>query len=94
MDGYKIIDFKNIPIDANDPPVIPGIYDSIDSSNKPLVISNITLTDGTNNVNIKPFFSGVVVKDTDDIITLTLGDLGSGDINKLLIADNDSVLLV
>ena len=41
MDGYKIIDFKGI--DPSDSGTIEGIFNAIDESKKPIVITNVTV---------------------------------------------------
>lgn len=42
MDGYKIIDFKNVVLDDNGV-TIDGIFDAIDTSTKPLIFTNVNL---------------------------------------------------
>ena len=68
--GYKIIDFKGI--DLTDGAEIPGIYDAIDKSNKPLVIANLN---GGGTI-LKPFFGGAVTKSLTEYlyIPLTIAD--------------------
>lgn len=42
--GYKIIDFSNAPFDGTQKPVaIPGIHESIESTNKRTVVSGLTI---------------------------------------------------
>ena len=52
MDGYKIIDFKGV--DLTDGAIIEGIYNAIDSANKPIVVIN--LNSGNSGI-LKPFYS-------------------------------------
>lgn len=80
MDGYKIIDFKGI--DLADSPTIPGIFNAIDESNKPLVFSNIVLS----GYSAKPFFVGNYGK-AEDSYRIPLADGYS-----IYVADDDSVI--
>lgn len=54
MDGYKNIDFKGV-----DPSVggkVPGIFNAIDESTKPICIYNIGATGAT----LKPYFAQAI----------------------------------
>lgn len=54
MDGYKIIDFKGVnPSDGGE---VPGIYNAIDESTKPICVYNIGATAAT----LKPYFAQAI----------------------------------
>lgn len=62
MDGYKIIDCKGI--DASSGDTVPGIFNAIAETTKPLVFCNIAMGDD----KIKPFFSGLYFLDDGDYV--------------------------
>lgn len=79
MDGYKIIDFKGIPVIADGTTVkIPGVFDAIDTANKPMVITNLVIS-GENDVLMKPFFTNIVIGDAENgymtVLTSMQGNL-------------------
>jgi len=53
MNGYKIIDFKGANLTEGS---VPGIYNAVRESNKPLVFSNYKV--GESNEIGEPFFVG------------------------------------
>lgn len=55
MDGYKIIDFKGIDVSSGEAS-IPGLFDAISESNKPMIVCNLNFG-GT---IAKPFTMGLV----------------------------------
>lgn len=92
MDGYKIIDFKNIPILSDGTTeTVPGVFEAIKTANKPMVISNLVLSSDSD-ILLKPFFTNVVFGDAETgyetIIT-------ASNANYILsVAPDDSVGLV
>lgn len=57
MNGYKVIDFKGEDVSAE--PTIAGIFNEIENSNKPLILTNM-VWDGT--ILVKPYFSNICTK--------------------------------
>lgn len=57
MDGYKIIDFGGVDVTAE--PTIDGIFNEIETSNKPLILTNMTVE---NVPVIKPYFASICTK--------------------------------
>lgn len=72
MDGYKILDFKNIPIETSGTyETVPGIFDAIHTANKPMVISNLVIK-GENDIYLKPFFTNIVFGNAETGYTTVL----------------------
>lgn len=61
--GYKIIDFKGLTLSTTDV-VIPGIYDAIESTTKPILASGIKIS--TTEYNDE--FVGVTISSDDFVI--------------------------
>lgn len=86
--GYKIIDLGGITLDENGEyqDTITGIYDAVDSSKKPIIISGIN--------GAKPSFMGSMIKAQtgDDTYTYT-GFLGMSSYGMLIfnVENNDTV---
>ena len=92
MDGYKILDFKNIPIEASGTyETVPGIFDAINTANKPMVITNLVIR-GDSDILLKPFFTNIVFGDAESgystILTTENGLL------SLLIEPEDHVSII
>lgn len=85
MDGYKIIDFKHANIVNDDPETVPGIYAAIDESNKPLLITNMVISD----VLLKPFYTNVVFK--RDTTTYSFGIITPDGLIYVTISSDDKV---
>lgn len=65
MDGYKIIDFKNIPILSDGTTeIVPGVFNAINTANKPMVIANLVIH-GDKDIHLKPFFTNIVFGDAE-----------------------------
>ena len=91
--GYKVIDFKGVSI-TTDGVAIDGIYNAIDTSDKPLVFSNFVLAD----VPFKPFFSNPVSVDTSGAVPvfyIPIEIFSEGVVNaSIYIDDSDTVALI
>lgn len=86
MDGYKIIDFKGIEI-KTDGVTVPGVYNAIDESNKPLIASNINLGGAI----MKPFAMGFIQLGTGEYSFAITSVNGVGNIS---ISEDDTVTLI
>lgn len=90
MDGYKIIDFKNIPITADSQEYeIPGVYDAIKTSNKPMVITNLVIS-GDSDIYLKPFFTNIMMEASGVYSTMLVTE---GAMLSLTIDDSDQVAI-
>ena len=92
MDGYKIIDFKNEPIEVGGSyVVIPGTFNAILTANKPMVITNLVIS-ADSDIYLKPFFTNIVFGDAESgystILTTENGML------SLLIEAEDHVSII
>ncbi len=90
MDGYKIIDFGGITIDANDgyDSTIEGIYNKIDISTKPMVFTGIN--------GVKPFYIGALEKiliSADAYGYFGLFGLVGGNMFYITIQDDNRVII-
>ena len=92
MDGYKIIDFKNIPILSDGTTeTVPGIFNAMNTANKPMVIANLVIH-GDRDIHLKPFFTNIVFGDAETGYSTVLT---ANDANLILTIDtDDSVALV
>lgn len=92
MDGYKIIDFKGIPIESSGPyEIIPGAFEAIKTANKPMVISNLVIK-GDRDRHLKPFFTNLVTGD-DEIGYATVLTTDNGNFT-LLVETEDHVSVI
>lgn len=90
MDGYKILDFKNVPITADSQAYeVPGIYEAVKIANKPMVISNFVIS-ADNDIYLKPFFTNIVMEMGGVYSTLFVSEGGS---LSLTIEEGDLVAL-
>lgn len=78
--GYRIIDFKDIPITSGTEVTIPGIYEAIESTNKRTVVSGLVLG-GTEYDDMNVVFSvsstsfiGCVFLDAATTISFVIAD--------------------
>lgn len=57
--GYKIIDLKGAPIKVSTATkaVIPGVYDAIESTTKPILLEGLVVNDTTNKEFIPAFIT-------------------------------------
>ena len=90
MNGYKVIDCKGGNLTEDN---IHGIFNAIDTTDKPLVISNYKV--GESDTIGKPFYLGMPVYHTYDAdhyaYNFSIGIL-NGQTITLVIIDNDDVL--
>lgn len=75
MNGYKIIDFKNVEL--NDTGVtIDGVFDEIDKSDKPLIFTNVNLPNSTYSIGDttkRSFFTSLPASQMLDASTKAYG---------------------
>lgn len=90
MDGYKIIDFKGANLAEG---YVPGIYNAVNESNKPLVFSNYAM--GDHDTIGKPFFAGIGIYETYSPgkyqYTFHIMTNSSGEVNLLNVKDDDTI---
>lgn len=92
MDGYKIIDFKNIPIIADGTTeTVPGVFNAVNTANKPMVIANLVIKNNSD-IHLKPFFTNIVFGDAETGYSTVLATINANLI--LTIGTDDSVALV
>lgn len=80
--GYKIIDLQNKNITTETSIEIDGIYDAIESTQKPILIENITIDE----VEKKPLFVQVDVDDNSNYVFAAYG-------YTFTISDEDTIVL-
>lgn len=88
MDGYKIIDFKGVnPVNGGE---VPGIYNAIDESTKPIMVTNVTVTGST----IKPYFAlafKVATSPTTNAYYLSFLADENGAAKFIIVNDNNTI---
>ena len=90
MDGYKIIDFKNVPITADSQEyVVPGVYEAIKTANKPMVIANLVIS-GDSDIYLKPFFTNLVMEASGVYSTMLVSEQAN---ISLTVDEGDKVAL-
>ena len=81
--GYQIIDLKNYNMIQDGTITVPGVYSLISSTNKPLLITGITL----NNTKQREQYVVVQKNDTQYVISFT----ALNSTVQLMINTNDSI---
>lgn len=92
--GYKVIDLKGTPIKVSTATkaVVPGIYDAIEESRKPIMLTGIVVNDTTDKefhpAHIQPAVSG-----TDYVFTLYGYDMTITDDDEIYYTASESTTL-
>lgn len=80
--GYKIIDLQNKNITTESSISIDGIYDAIESTQKPILVENITIDE----FDKKPLFVEVDVNEDSNYVFVAYG-------YSFTITDEDTIVL-
>lgn len=91
--GYKVIDFKGVdPTDAD--AKIDGIFNAIDTADKPILVTNIAVASGNTTKVIKPYFATpcvrVPIDPTHDAYILPYM-FAEGQVNYFIVMDDDTI---
>lgn len=91
--GYKVIDFQGVdPTDAD--VKIDGIYNAINTADKPILITNIAVASGDTTKVIKPYFATpcvcVPISPTHDAYILPYM-FAEGQVTYFIVMDDDTI---
>lgn len=84
--GYQIIDFKDFPVkEGSESFIIPGIYDLIEGTRKPILLSGINAW----NREYPDVFMHYRLSGTSFVFTMS--NIGFGEIGTITVSDTDVV---